>query len=188
MTTEHSGSSNLPAGAPEGGDDLFPVLPLRDIVVFPGATMPLLAGRAKSLRACEKALVHDSRILLVAQRDSAVEEPSAQDLHDLGVIATLVQHLTLSDGKMKLLVRGQRRAKVEKFIDDPLSFAARAAPIDEPEGDASPPDLFTFSLADWALDDRATPQSRVAELQRILEDETLSHIQRLRAARLSIGG
>src|SRR5579859_7250705 len=81
----------------------LPVLPLRDIVVFPLATMPLLVGRAKSLKACEEALAGDGRILLIAQRDGAVEAPSASDLYGIGVIATLVQHLTLPDDKMKLL-------------------------------------------------------------------------------------
>ena len=164
----------------------LPVLPLRDIVVFPLATMPLMAGRAKSLKACATALAHDSRILLVAQRDGAVEEPSARDLYGIGVIATLVQHLKLPDGKMKLLVRGEQRARIGELIDDPSCFIALAELIDEPGGMA--PDLPDFSLADWAIDSGANAQNRVAELQCVLEDEALSHIERLRTMRKLIGG
>ena len=165
----------------------FPVLPLRDIVVFPLATMPLLVGRAKSLKACEEALAGDGRILLIAQRNGGVEAPSAHDLYCVGVIATLVQHLTLPDGKMKLLVRGEQRARLGKLIDDPLCVSALVEPIDEPAGDTPPPDLSAFSLADWANDNAATLPDRVAELQPILEDEALSHSERLRAARALIG-
>jgi ATP-dependent Lon protease len=166
----------------------LPVLPLRDIIVFPLATMPLLAGRAKSLQACEEALTRDGQILLLAQRNSAVEEPFARDLYSIGVVATLVQHLKLPDGKMKLLARGVRRAKVERLIDDPLSFAALAEPIDEPGGDAASPRSFEFSLADWAIDRSTNTQNRVAALQRILEDKMLSPAERLRAAEGLIGG
>jgi ATP-dependent Lon protease len=157
----------------------LPLLPLRDIVVFPSMTMPLLAGRAKSLKACEDALGRDGRILLVAQRNMAVEEPLLGDLYGIGVIATLEQHLSLPDSKMKLLVRGERRAKIVNVTDDTAAFAE---PLDDAAGELPPAEAQDFKLADWKLDDRPGSGTRVVELQRILEDDTLSAAERVSAA------
>jgi len=161
----------------------LPLLPLRDIVVFPSMTIPLLAGRAKSLKACEDALGRDGRILLVAQRDPAVEEPSSGDLYGIGVIATLVQHLSLPEGRMKLLVRGEKRARIAGIIDDPVRFAAFAEPLNDATGELPSFEAPDFTLADWRLEDHAGSRNRVIELQRILEDDTLSAAERARAAR-----
>lgn len=163
----------------------LPVLPLRDIVVFPFATVPLMVGRAKSLEACTRALANNGRILLIAQRDPSVEEPSAQDLFGIGVIAILARHLTLPDGKMKLLVHGELRVRIEKLIEDPSCFVALAEPIEEPSGTVS--DLPGFSLADWAIDSDPKTQNCVAELQHILEDEAMNPADRLRALGKLIG-
>ena len=157
----------------------LPLLPLRDIVVFPSMTLPLLAGRVKSLKACEDALGRDGRILLVAQRDMAVEEPLLGDLYGIGVIATLVQHLSLPDGRMKLLVRGERRAKLLDITDDAAAFAE---PLDDASGELPPAEAPDFTLADWKIDDHAGSGTRVAQLQRLLEDETLSAAERVSAA------
>jgi ATP-dependent Lon protease len=162
----------------------LPLLPLRDIVVFPSMTMPLLVGRAKSLKACVNALSRDGRILLVAQRDMAVEDPSLNDLYDFGVIATLVQHLSLPDGRMKLLVRGERRARITDVIDDAAVFAE---PLED-ENEPSPAIAPDISLADWKMDDCAGSQTLVVELQRILEDDTLSAAERVGVAFALIRG
>jgi ATP-dependent Lon protease len=166
----------------------LPMLPLRDIVVFPLMTVPLLAGRAKSLKACEDALGQGGHILLVAQRDAAVEDPSPADLYAIGVIATVLQHLAISNGRLKLLVRGERRARIANVIDDPVRFTADAKPLEDVEGGPSSnaPD---FALANWTVDDRAGPSTnRVAELQHILEEEALTAAERLSAASGLIGG
>ena len=157
----------------------LPLLPLRDIVVFPSMTLPLLAGRAKSLKACEDALSRDGRILLVAQRDMAVEEPLLGDLYGIGVIAVLVQHLSLPDGKMKLLVRGERRARIVDVTDDAAAFVEPLDDANSAPSLATAPDIL---LADWKMEDHAGSGTHVAELQRILEDETLSTAGRVSAA------
>jgi ATP-dependent Lon protease len=162
----------------------LPLLPLRDIVVFPSMTLPLLAGRPKSLKACKDALGRDGLILLVAQRDMAVEEPLLGDLYDIGVIATLVQHLLLPDNRMKLLVRGERRARITNVIDN----AALAEPLDDADSAPSPTIAPDSLLADWNMEDHAGPGTRVAELQRILEDDTLSAAERMGAASALIRG
>jgi len=162
----------------------LPLLPLRDIVVFPLMTVPLLAGRAKSLKACADALSRDGRILLVAQRDIAVEAPSLGDLYGIGVIATLVQHLSLPDGRMKLLVRGERRARIVDVIDN----AALAEPLDQANSAPSPAIGQDTLLADWKMGDPAGSADRVATLQGILEDTALTAAERLGAAAASMRG
>jgi ATP-dependent Lon protease len=169
----------------------LPVLPLRDIVVFPLTTMPLLAGRARSLEACEEALARDGRFLLVAQREASVEYPLPGDLHGIGVIAMLVRHLSTPDGKMKLVVRGERRARIANLIDAPACWTAFAEPLDD-EGTEPPPPAPDFALEAWNADDLTKPNmgspNRVAELQRILEDRSLTASERVRAASRLIGG
>lgn len=160
----------------------LPVLPLRDIVAFPLMTRPLLAGRAKSVQACAAALRGDRRILLVAQRNPAVEDPQAEDLFGLGTIAVLVEHLTLPESRMKLLVRGERRARIVSLNDR----GAIAEPVEDSDAAPTPADPRSFSLADWNLEGLAGA-NRVAALQRILEDETLGPAERLRAASQRLG-
>jgi ATP-dependent Lon protease len=170
----------------------LPVLPLRDIVVSPLMTLPLLAGRARSLKACEEAIGRDGYILLVAQRQASVENPLPGDLYGIGVIATLIRHLSIPDGKMKLLVRGERRARIVNFLDDPVRFIAFAEPLDDATSEAPPPIAPDFALEAWNADDHAKPSAgspnRVAELQCILEDDTLTATERLSAASRLIGG
>ena len=160
----------------------LPVLPLRDIVSFPLMTLPLLVGRPKSLKACEAALAGDGRILLVAQRDPATEDPSAEKLYAVGVIATVLEHLPLPEGRVKLLARGERRARLVRFADEVM---ADARPILDPNAEAAHIDLPAFSLADWTAEGAPL---QIAELQRLLEDDALSSTERLVAARTLFGG
>jgi ATP-dependent Lon protease len=168
----------------------IPVLPLRDVVAFPLLTLPLLVGRAKTLRACESALSQDWRILLIAQRDAAVEVPSIADLYGLGTIAVLIEHLPLPEGRMKLLVRVERRARIVRF--DETGVMAVVEPIDDPDGAPAAPNLPAFSLSDWAAEGPANigvhVQRRVAKLQCILEDEALTPTERLRAGSALLTG
>jgi ATP-dependent Lon protease len=173
----------------------LPMLPLRDIVVFPSITVPLWVGRAKSFRACEDALRQDGRVLLVAQKDASVEHPGADDLYRIGVIATLVQHLALPDGKMKLLARGEQRARIVRVIDDPNGFTAMVELIEDGDDEASsstPPSLApALSLDDWKVETPPgswlTAKNWVGELQRILEDDSPTTAERIRAASGVIG-
>src|SRR5215813_10197544 len=93
----------------------LPVLPLRDIVVFPHMIVPLFVGRDKSVRALERVMQGDRRILLVTQRDPATDDPSPEDVYTLGVAANVLQLLKLPDGTVKVLVEGDERMRVTRF-------------------------------------------------------------------------
>ncbi|ELR63736.1 ATP-dependent protease La Type I [Photobacterium marinum] len=103
----------------------IPVLPLRDVVVYPHMVIPLFVGRDKSIRCLESAMDDNKQILLVAQKEAATDEPSIDDLYDVGTVATILQLLKLPDGTVKVLVEGQQRAKVQKLRDDEF-FSAEA--------------------------------------------------------------
>src|SRR6266567_1157592 len=91
----------------------FPLLPLRDVVVFPHMVIPLFVGRPKSIKALDVAMEHSKHILLVAQRSAAKDEPAASDLYSVGSVATVLQMLKLPDGTVKVLVEGTQRAHIE---------------------------------------------------------------------------
>ena len=96
----------------------LPVLPLRDIVVFPHMIVPLFVGREKSVKALEHVMQEDKQILLVTQRTPSQDEPTGDDLYDVGTVGTILQLLKLPDGTVKVLVEGSRRVKVEKFDEN----------------------------------------------------------------------
>jgi len=104
----------------------FPVLPLRDIVVFPHMIVPLFVGRDKSVRALEDVMKDDKQILLVAQKDAGEDNPSTADIHEVGTVSTVLQLLKLPDGTVKVLVEGGSRAKIESFTDNQDFFQANA--------------------------------------------------------------
>jgi ATP-dependent Lon protease, bacterial type len=110
--------------------DLLPLLPLRDVVVYPHLVIPLFVGRAKSVRALEIALDNGKQILLVAQKSANEEEPGPEDLYEIGTLATILQMLKLPDGTVKVLVEGVSRARVLEFVQRDDSFAARIASVD----------------------------------------------------------
>src|SRR5690606_9980826 len=93
----------------------FPLLPLRDVVVYPNMVIPLFVGRDKSIEALEAAMVADKQVLLLAQRNPADDDPSREGLYDLGTVATILQLLKLPDGTIKVLVEGEQRARVERI-------------------------------------------------------------------------
>ena len=97
---------------PAPGGALFPVLPLRDIVVFPHMIVPLFVGREKSVRALEDVMQDDKQILLLTQKASTQDDPTKEDLFSLGTVGTILQLLKLPDGTVKVLVEGGHRAKV----------------------------------------------------------------------------
>jgi ATP-dependent Lon protease len=107
----------------------LPLLPLRDVVVFPHMVIPLFVGRPKSIKALENAMEAGKSILLVAQKSAAKDEPSAEDLYDLGCIANILQMLKLPDGTVKVLVEGVQRARVLSVEDLRTLFVAKAQPL-----------------------------------------------------------
>jgi ATP-dependent Lon protease len=107
----------------------YPLLPLRDVVVFPHMVIPLFVGRPKSIKALETAMESGKSILLVAQKSAAKDEPSPEDLYDIGSIANILQMLKLPDGTVKVLVEGVQRARVVGVRDEKSHYVAEAVPI-----------------------------------------------------------
>jgi ATP-dependent Lon protease len=116
---------------------LFPVLPLRDIVVFPHMIVPLFVGREKSVRALEDVMKDDKQILLVTQKNAEQNEPTTGDLFTVGTIGTVLQLLKLPDGTVKVLVEGSNRARILRFADNPSFFQAFAEPLKEQPGEST---------------------------------------------------
>jgi len=108
---------------------LFPLLPLRDVVVFPHMVIPLFVGRAKSIKALEAAMEAGKSIVLVAQKSAAKDEPVIDDLYRIGSIANILQMLKLPDGTVKVLVEGTQRAKVLSILDEKTHFTADIEPL-----------------------------------------------------------
>ncbi len=110
---------------------LYPVLPLRDIVVFPHMIVPLFVGRDKSVRALEDVMKDDKQILLVTQKNAAQDDPTTADIYTVGTVGTVLQLLKLPDGTVKVLVEGGQRARIQRFADNELFFQAFAETIGE---------------------------------------------------------
>ncbi|MEO8014123.1 endopeptidase La [Polaromonas sp.] len=108
----------------------LPLLPLRDVVVFPHMVIPLFVGRPKSIKALELAMESERRIMLVAQKTAAKDEPSVDDMFEVGCIATILQLLKLPDGTVKVLVEGQQRARVNKIEEGEQHFTANVSPVE----------------------------------------------------------
>lgn len=107
----------------------LPLLPLRDVVVFPHMVIPLFVGRPKSIKALEMAMESGKSILLVAQKSAAKDEPEPEDLYEIGCIANILQMLKLPDGTVKVLVEGVQRARVEQVTDEKAVFTADVVPV-----------------------------------------------------------
>ncbi len=112
----------------------YPVLPLRDIVVFPHMIVPLFVGREKSVKALEAVMKDDRQILLASQRDAAQDDPSVDDIYTVGALANVLQLLKLPDGTVKVLVEGRSRAQITEFVENEAYFEASIEPIEEEEG------------------------------------------------------
>jgi ATP-dependent Lon protease len=134
-----SGHTTLPATPID-----LPLLPLRDVVVFPHMVIPLFVGRPKSIKALEAAMESERRIMLVAQKAAAKDDPLVTDMFDVGCVSTILQMLKLPDGTVKVLVEGQQRARVNKIEEGELHFSANVTPVEaiaesevKPRGKAS---------------------------------------------------
>lgn len=121
-----SASQILPAESTQ-----LPLLPLRDVVVFPHMVIPLFVGRHRSIRALELAMENDKQIMLVAQKSASKDEPGPDDMYDIGCVASILQMLKLPDGTVKVLVEGQQRARVENIIETESHFSAQILPIEQ---------------------------------------------------------
>src|SRR5947208_11405793 len=115
----------------KSGIRTVPLLPLRDIIVFPHMVVPLFVGREKSIAALEEAMSHDKDILLAAQKKAKTNEPSPDDIFEIGTLGTILQLLRLPDGTVKVLVEGKRRARIRRYAAQDKFFLVEAEEVDE---------------------------------------------------------
>ena len=164
----------------------LPVLPLRDIVVFPNMIVPLFVGRDRSVRALEAVMQGSKEILLVAQKDATVDDPGERDIYRYGAISTVLQLLKLPDGTVKVLVEGRRRAELTDFIENPEYFEASARTLTEDEGDADTVSALGRTVLDqfeqYVKVSRKVPNEVLATVQQIedsskLADTVAQHLQ-----------
>ena len=126
----------------------YPVLPLRDIVVFPHMIVPLFVGREKSVRALEEVMNDDKQILLASQMDPSEDEPTPDTIYKAGVLANVLQLLKLPDGTVKVLVEGEARVRVTEYVENPQFFEASAEYLTEMPGDPSAIEALTRTVAE----------------------------------------
>lgn len=139
----------------------IPLLPLRDVVVYPHMVLPLFVGRAKSIRALEDAMAGDKQVLLVAQRNASDDEPTPEDIHSVGTIATVLQMLKLPDGTVKVLVEGVSRATVKQLMMDGTSISANVEELEDIQPEPMEAEALSKSLLSQ-FDDYVKMSKKVA--------------------------
>lgn len=163
----------------------LPVLLLRDVVVFPYMVMPLFVGRAKSISALDEAMNEGKQLLLVSQKQADLEEPTVDDVFDVGTIANIIQLLKLPDGTVKVLVEGQQRAKINQLNDGEDHFSAEVTPIETTFGDEKELDVVKAAVLNefesYLQLNKKIPADVLGALQRIddadrLADTMAAHI------------
>ena len=150
----------------------YPVLPLRDIVVFPHMIVPLFVGREKSVRALEEVMADDKQILLSSQIDPSVDDPATDGIYTVGVLANVLQLLKLPDGTVKVLVEGKARVKITEFLENPVYFEARAERLSETPGDKPSADALVRAVAEEF--------ERYAKVKKNIPEEALSAVSETR--------
>lgn len=156
----------------------LPVLPLRDVVVFPYMVMPLFVGRAKSISALDEAMNEGKQLLLVSQKQADLEEPTVNDVFDVGTIANIIQLLKLPDGTVKVLVEGQQRAKINQLNDGEDHFSAEVTPIETTFGDEKELDVVKAAVLNefesYLQLNKKIPADVLGALQRIDDTDRLA--------------
>jgi len=156
----------------------YPVLPLRDVVVFPHMIVPLFVGREKSVRALEEVMQDDKQILLSSQIDPAVDDPDTDGIYRVGVLANVLQLLKLPDGTVKVLVEGQSRVQITGYFDNPDFFEASAENLPETEGDPAAVQALLMPVAEEF--------ERYAKVKKNVPEEALTSVaESTEAARLA---
>ncbi len=150
----------------------YPVLPLRDIVVFPHMIVPLFVGREKSVRALEEVMADDKQILLSSQIDPSVDDPGTDAIYRVGVLANVLQLLKLPDGTVKVLVEGKARVAITEFLSNPSFFEARAETLDETAGDKASVDALIRAVAEEF--------ERYAKIKKNIPEEALAAVSETR--------
>lgn len=123
-----------------------PVLPLRDVVVYPFMVVPLFVGRERSIKALEVAMAADKQILLVSQKNATEDQPNEATLYETGTLSTVLQLLKLPDGTVKVLVEGVKRGKIIRFLENHEYFLADVELLDDSGTDAREVEIFIRSL------------------------------------------
>ncbi|MFZ1470476.1 MAG: endopeptidase La [Paracoccaceae bacterium] len=158
----------------------YPVLPLRDIVVFPHMIVPLFVGREKSVRALEEVMQDDKQILLSSQIDPTVDDPAADGIYRTGVLANVLQLLKLPDGTVKVLVEGKARVKITGFIENPSFFEASAERLDEEIGDQASAEALVRAVVDeferYAKVKKNIPEEAMASVSETREPARLADL------------
>ena len=156
----------------------LPVLPLRDIVVFPHMVVPLFVGRDKSVRALEEVMRGDKQILLATQKNSADDDPATDDIYDVGVVATVLQLLKLPDGTVKVLVEGKARAAVIRFTGREDYYEAETAAIEEDGGEEHEAEALSRAVAEqfenYVKLNKKIPPEALASIPQIVEPGKLA--------------
>jgi ATP-dependent Lon protease len=150
----------------------YPVLPLRDIVVFPHMIVPLFVGREKSVRALEEVMADDKQILLSSQIDPTVDDPTTDGIYRVGVLANVLQLLKLPDGTVKVLVEGKARVKITEFIENPAFFEARAVRLEETMGDPASVEALLRAVGEEF--------ERYAKIKKNIPEEAMSAVSETR--------
>ncbi|WP_188527068.1 endopeptidase La [Sinisalibacter lacisalsi] len=157
-----------------------PVLPLRDIVVFPHMIVPLFVGREKSVKALEAVMGEERQILLASQIDPSLDEPETDSIYRVGVLANVLQLLKLPDGTVKVLVEGQSRVKITRFIENEAYFEAEAEALQETTGDAETVEALTRSVHEeferYAKVKKNIPEEALAAVSETVEAEKLADL------------
>jgi ATP-dependent Lon protease len=158
----------------------YPVLPLRDIVVFPHMIVPLFVGREKSVRALEEVMQDDKQILLSSQIDPTVDDPKTDGIYRVGVLANVLQLLKLPDGTVKVLVEGKSRVKILDFIENPAFFEASAERIEEHMGDQAAAEALVRAVGEeferYAKIKKNIPEEAVASVAETREPARLADL------------
>ncbi|WP_194094923.1 endopeptidase La [Marivivens aquimaris] len=158
----------------------YPVLPLRDIVVFPHMIVPLFVGREKSVRALEEVMQDDKQILLSSQIDPAQDDPAPSDIYNTGVLANVLQLLKLPDGTVKVLVEGRTRVRITEFRDNENFFEASAEPMDETMGAEEELDALVRSVGEeferYSKVKKNIPEEAMATVSETVEPAKLADL------------
>ena len=134
--------------SPKESDEtsILPLLPLRDVVVFPHMVIPLFVGRPKSIKALEAAMEEGKNVVLIAQKSAANDDPTPEDLYDVGSVASILQMLKLPDGTVKVLVEGVHRARIKRVLNVKENYEAEVSPILQGDGDNNEVEAMRRSL------------------------------------------
>ncbi len=152
-------------------DHIYPVLPLRDIVVFPHMVVPLFVGREKSVRALDDVMRDDKQILLVAQKDAGLDDPKAEDIYEVGTLSSVLQLLKLPDGTVKVLVEGGKRTRIRRYVKEDDFFLAEAEIIEDETDESAELEALARSVV--------TQFEQYAKLNRKIAPEVLVSIAQI---------